>query len=140
MSLTYHFLKKRNNYVSNFNFKLYKRFLTLKLLNSVSNLKFSNLIYLNPQVKTKTTFTLNIYKRSNKIPLRILRYILYLNTPKILNLNLKNIITNKILVHNGKKLKPINIFKNNITLLIKCQFKFGDLILTRTFHIYKKKK
>lgn len=140
MKLNY-FKFNRLKYYSLFNFKLYKLFLNLKLLKNNFDLNKISIVKKIKTINYKTTPNLNIFLRKTKVPLRILRYSEYLqkfNLPK--TYILQKFFSKKIFVYNGKRLKPINIFKGDIEQILKCNFKFGDFILTRVPNIFKKKK
>jgi hypothetical protein len=107
-------LKHRNfNFCSSFILKLYKKFLSTKLsiyYNKCiyNNLKIRNLKF-NPN---KLLYQTKIfYNRKEQVPLRILRYYIYFNINLLLNLKISNFYTNKLSIYNGKKAKPVNIFK-----------------------------
>lgn len=102
-------IKKNLIFCSHFNYKLYKKFLSLKLTIYFNKCKYSNIL-LNTK-KSKNLITKIFYNRSNLVPLRILRYNLYFDVKKLLKLKVNYILTNKLSVYNGKKAKPINIFK-----------------------------
>jgi hypothetical protein len=114
INLNYTLKKRRIFFCSNFIIKLYKKFLSLKLT------VYNNLcIYKNIQQISNVKINKNIllskakifYNRKDFAPLRILRYYLYFNFKHLIDLGVTNIITNKISVYNGKKAKPINIYK-----------------------------
>jgi len=108
-------LKKRNYlFCSNFFIKLYKKFLSLKLTVYFNKCKYNNITNLNVKVNKNTLLLKSkiFYNRKEIVPLRILRYYLYFNFKQLINLGVTNIITNKISVYNGKKAKPINIYKD----------------------------
>lgn len=112
--LTYTLKKRRIFFCSSFVIKLYKKFLSLKLtvynniciyknIKQITNLKINkNILLTKPKI---------FYNRKEFVPLRILRYYLYFNFKYLIDLGVTNIITNKISVYNGKKAKPINIYK-----------------------------
>lgn len=112
MKLNY---SKQNRFVniSNYNLKLYKLHLFCKLILFKKDLIHSSLnnIYLNTNTNDKTSVKWTFFKRNLTTPLRILRYSLYFDLEKLKSINLKKRITNKLIVYNGKKLKPINIYK-----------------------------
>lgn len=97
---------------SNFNYKLYKKFLSLKLTIYFNKCIYKNILLINKKSKILTTKI--FYNRHEIVPLRILRYNLYFNTKTLLNLNVNYILTNKLSVYNGKRAKPINIFKESL--------------------------
>lgn len=105
-NLTY--LNNKNlNFCSKFNYNLYKKFLSLKLTIFFNKCKYKNILLINK----KKSITKIFYNRNNLVPLRILRYNLYLNKTILINLNINYNLSNKLSVYNGKKAKPINIFK-----------------------------
>lgn len=113
MKLNYNLIKRRLDLkISLYNFKLYKLFLFNKLLlvNKIKDNLYWKKYFLKDKNK-KTNTKLLFYNRSNTVPLRLLRYSLYLDQSKLKKKKLNKLITNKLLVYNGKKLKPINIFK-----------------------------
>lgn len=112
MKLNY---SKHNRFIniSSYNLKLYKLHLFCKLILFKKNIitPSLNLIYLNNNSNDKTVLKWTFFKRNLTTPLRILRYSLYFDLDKLKSINLKKRITNKLIVYNGKKLKPINIYK-----------------------------
>jgi len=135
-------LKNRNYFFcSVFFIKLYKKFLSIKLTIFFNKCKYINIKYSTLKVNKNTLLLKSkvFYNRKELVPLRILRYYLYFNFKQLIELGVMNIITNKINVYNGKKAKPINIYKGLIEKLVRCNFKFGDFIFSRHPHIYKKK-
>lgn len=114
LNLNYNFTKRRFIFCSNFIIKLYKKFLSLKLTIYYNKCIYNNLklstIKINKNILLSRTKI--FYNRKEIVPLRILRYYLYFNFKQLLNLGVTNIITNKISVYNGKKAKPINIYKD----------------------------
>jgi hypothetical protein len=112
--LNYNLNKRNYLFCSTFFIKLYKKFLSLKLTIFFNKCKYDNLknfkLKLNKNIlllKSKT-----FYNRKEIAPLRILRYYLYFNFKQLIGLGVTNFITNKINVYNGKKAKPINIYKD----------------------------
>lgn len=117
MKLNY---KKQNSLrnISYYNLKIYKLHLFCKLILNGQNINSSklNFNYMNNDINEKTKFKWTFYKRNLIVPLRILRYSLYFDLDKLKSINLKKIITNKLVVYNGKKLKPINIYKEMLKI------------------------
>ena len=107
-------LNRRNYFFcSNFFIKLYKKFLSIKLTIFFNKCKYNNIKHLNLKINKNTLLLKSkvFYNRKEIVPLRILRYYLYFNFKQLLDLGVTNFITNKISVYNGKKAKPINIYK-----------------------------
>ena len=107
--MTKNFLIKKNkryNFTSKYNVKLYKKCLSLKLIFSEGNINQPNLI-----VDKKNTSPVRllkcIYARSEKIPLRLLRF--FLNYTNLMNMGIKFLVAKKLSVYNGNKAKLINI-------------------------------
>jgi hypothetical protein len=114
MKLTY-LLKYRNiNFCSAFILKLYKKFLSTKLAIYYNKCMYYNII--NKKIKfnfNKLSNQIKIfYNRKEYVPLRIFRYYTYFNIITLLNLKISIFYTNKLSIYNGRKAKPINIFKD----------------------------
>ena len=108
-------LKKRNYlFCSKFFINLYKKFLSLKLTIYFNKCKYNNIKNLKIKINKNMLLLKSkiFYNRKEIVPLRILRYYLYFNFKQLINLGVTNLITNKISVYNGKKAKPINIYKD----------------------------
>jgi hypothetical protein len=140
--MTKNFLIKKNkryNFTSKYNVKLYKKCLSLKLIFSEGNINQPNLI-----VDKKNTSPVRllkcIYARSEKIPLRLLRFFFLLNYTNLMNMGIKFLVAKKLSVYNGNKAKLININSGPLEVTLRCSFKFGDLIFTRAKNKFKKKK
>lgn len=99
---------------SKFNVKLYKKFLSFKLTTYFNICKYENIKNDNIKINKNNLLTKTkiFYNRNEYVSLRILRYFLYFNFKLLINLGVNNLITNKISVYNGKKAKPINIYKD----------------------------
>lgn len=113
MKLNY-LLKYRNiNFCSKFILKLYKKFLSTKLSIYYNRCIYDNII--NKKIKFNPNKLINqtklFYTRKEFVPLRIFRYYTYFNINTLLNLKISKFFTNKLNVYNGRKAKPINIFK-----------------------------
>lgn len=113
LTLTYKFKNRNYIFCSKFFINLYKKFLSLKLTIFFNNCKYNNIKSLHIKINKNTILLKSkiFYNRKEIVPLRILRYYLYFNFKQLLALGVTNIITNKISVYNGKKAKPINIYK-----------------------------
>jgi hypothetical protein len=113
MKLTYQIVNRNFKFCSFFIIKLYKKFLSTKLSIYFNVCKYDNIF--NKQIKFNASKLINktkiFYNRKEFVPLRILRYYVYFNINSLLNLKISNFFTNKLSVYNGKKAKPINIFK-----------------------------
>lgn len=98
-------------FFSIFYYKLFKKYLSSKL-----TIFYNKCIYLNI-LNTQTDLNLNtkkskiFYNRRDIVPIRLLRYFLYLNISILKLCNVGFFITNKLSVFNGKRAKPINIFR-----------------------------
>jgi hypothetical protein len=112
--LTYNLKKRNTNFCSSFFIKLYKKFLSLKLTIYFNKCKYKNIKTSNLKINKKKLLVKPkiFYNRREIVPLRILRYHLYFNFKQLVNLGVNNFITTKLNVYNGKKAKPINIYKD----------------------------
>jgi hypothetical protein len=114
INLNYSLKKRRILFCSVFIVKLYKKFLSLKLTVYNNLCNYKNIQQFSISKINKNTLlakTKIFYNRQEFVPLRILRYYLYFNFKHLLDLGVTNFITNKISVYNGKKAKPVNIYK-----------------------------
>lgn len=107
-------LKQRNiKFCSHYIIQFYKKFLSIKLSIYYNKCNYINII--NNKLKLNSIKLLNqikiFYNRKEYIPLRILRYYLYFDLNYLIQLKINTFISNKLSVYNGKKAKPINIFK-----------------------------
>lgn len=111
--LNYNLNKRRIIFCSVFIIKLYKKFLSIKLTIYNNNCIYKNLKLTTTKINKNILLskTKIFYNRKEFVPLRILRYYLYFNFKQLINLGVTNFLTNKISVYNGKKAKPINIYK-----------------------------
>jgi hypothetical protein len=113
MKLKYLLKYRKINYCSKFILKLYKKFLSTKLSIYYNKCMYNNII--NKKIKFNINKLMNqtkiFYNRKELVPLRIFRYYTYFNISTLLNLKISKFFTNKLSVYNGKKAKPINIFK-----------------------------
>jgi len=141
MKLLYKLNSRKYKFCSSFGLKIYKKFLSIKLSVYYNKCNYYNI--LNKKIRFNPNKLINqtkiFYNRKELIPIRILRYYAYFNISTLLNLGISKILTNRLSVYNGKKAKPINIYKGLVEKLVKCRFKFGDLIFTRYPHIFKHK-
>ena len=121
--------KRRLLYISTYNFKLYKKFLSFKVLLNNNNFigkydyKQPNLFFFKPKVgkiterdrklieSERTIFLFkNIYLRKEKILIRLLRFFFFLNQViKLAELGSSFLISSKIFIYNGKELRYVNI-------------------------------
>lgn len=131
--------RKRYNFTSNYNVKLYKKCLSLKLIFIDKNIKQPNLI-INKNPKIPINILKTVYARKEKIPLRLFRFFFLLDYNYLINLGVKFLVAKKLSVYNGKRAKLINITQSLLEITLKCNFKFGDLIFTRARYKFKKKK
>jgi len=109
--MTKNFLIKKNkryNFTSKYNVKLYKKCLSLKLIFSEGNVNQPNLIVDKHNVSPVRLLKC-IYARSEKIPLRLLRFFFLLNYNNLMNMGVKFLVAKKLSVYNGNKAKLINI-------------------------------
>lgn len=98
---------KRYSFTSQFNVRLYKKCLSLKLvLNNCTN-KLPNI----SQGKLSSEFKIlkEIYCRKELVPLRLLRFFFLLNSAQLIKLGIKNLVAKKLSVYSGNKSKFINI-------------------------------
>lgn len=113
LKLHYKLKNKRFFFCSRFILKLYKKFLSSKLTIYYNKCNYKNIR--NSRLKVNQTQLLArskiFYNRKEFVPLRILRYYLYFNPLTLISLGATTLISSKITVYNGKKAKPINIYK-----------------------------
>lgn len=132
-----------NNYTSYFNYKLFKRFLIIKILLLLKVSKLKSRFYLNfLGIKSGKKIIENsskiYYKRNEFIPFRLLRFFFFISS---LHKNIvSKIVPLKLSVYNGKEDKIIDVHKGALIKLIKCKFKFGSFIFTRALYAFRRKK
>lgn len=102
---------KKLKFISYYIFKLFKKFLSLKLTIFFNKCNYKNIINLKKKINIFNLKPKIFYNRKEIVPLRILRYNLYFNITQLKELNVGFLLNNKLSVYNGKKAKPINIFK-----------------------------
>ncbi len=103
--------KRRLVFTSKYNIKLYKKCLSFKLIldpKNVNRYVQPNLVFNSKSSKIKSLKC--IYTRRERIPLRILRFFLLINSNiNLLELRSNFVIAQRLSVYNGKELKFINI-------------------------------
>jgi hypothetical protein len=107
--------KKRYNFTSKYNVKLYKKCLSLKLIFSEGKNNQPNLL-VDKQNTSPVRLLKCIYARSEKIPLRLLRFFFLLNYNNLMNMGVKFLVAKKLSVYNGNKAKLININSDPLRL------------------------
>ena len=80
--------RKRYNFTSNYNVKLYKKCLSLKLIFIDKDIKQPNLI-INKSPKVPIKMLKVIYNRREKIPLRLFRFFFLLDYNYLMSLGVK---------------------------------------------------
>jgi len=133
---------RRLKFSSLYNIKLYKKCLSFINLRLNSNSFLQNLV-LDKNKKTPIKYIKFIYKRKEKIPFRLFKFLQELTKNEynyFFHLGVKFLIAKKLYIYNGKVSKFVNFQRGLFEKIIKCSFKFGDLIFTRARYKFKKKK
>ena len=130
---------RRMKFTSKYNMKLYKKSLSLKLLLKNENILLPNLT-ISKDKEISAKFIKTFYNRREIIPIRLLRFFYFLDYDSLLDIGVKFLLAKKLSVYTGRFSKLININKSLQDILLKCSFKFGDLIFTRARFRFKKKK
>ena len=132
-----------NKYTSYYTYKLFKKFLIMKLLLSIKLSKIKSKYYLEflglkKGIKIIENQTKIYYNRNELIPFRLLRFLFYISSLK------KNVISKiipaKLTVYNGKEDRLIDIHRGLLSKLIRCKFTFGSFIFTRALYVFRRKK
>lgn len=100
--------KKRYNFTSKFNVRLYKKCLSLKLVLSNNNIVKLPNIFLESDSNSFKMLK-QIYARREIIPLRLLRFFSLLNLSQLKLIGINNLVSKKLSVYSGNKAKFINI-------------------------------
>lgn len=144
--------KKRLQFTSPYNVKLYKKCLSLKLFfKDPLNYIQPNLVVLKQPkeelakdlpTKSSKEFTLLkcFYRRNERVAFRLLRFFYLVNfNIGLLKYGVRFLVTQKLSVYNGKHSKFININTGELEVIMKCGLTYGDLIFTRVPCIFQRK-
>jgi hypothetical protein len=104
-----------NKYTSYYTYKLFKRFLIMKVLLSIKLSKVKSKYYLEllglrKSVKIIENPTKIFYNRNELIPFRLLRFLFYISSLK--KNVVSKIIPSKLTVYNGKEDRLIDIHRD----------------------------
>lgn len=108
MRLGFFLIKNRRySFTSKFNVRLYKKYLSLKLVLSDNTIKLPNISKGNDRRVFKQLK--QVYARRELVPLRLLRFFYLLKYPQLIALGIKFLVAKKLSVYSGNKAKFINV-------------------------------
>lgn len=103
-----------NKYTSNYNYKLFRKFIIMKLLllvkvSETKSTYYLQLLGLKKGMKIIENQTKIYYNRNELIPFRVLRFLFYISSLKT-NV-VSKLIPSKLMVYNGKEERLIDIHR-----------------------------